>query len=248
MSTVHARRSDPITEPARAKQVDNPVARFRPDELHRLLRLRYGRTLPADDNGRRAAARMVDALAMSGDDGRRRAANFLELWCPWMALAERVDAIEAAFRSPRFWSSRALGDELGLTWLEREAARITTFRPAGASDADMAERRKMREAARKREKRRQTTLHPKEELPLPAIRAEVIASILRPGERCAVNAICEELKRTRHIRFAHLEGKALATAVHNAIDYGTAEGFLRKDVEPGRRMKVAWVTKVGAAP
>src|SRR5882672_12186323 len=207
----------------------HPIVRVRPGQLRRLFWRRHGKTFPRDEIGRRDASIMLDHL-VQGVDAYQEAKDFLDQRCPWMPPAERLAAIGSAFQRRKFWTPSALGDALGLTWEERDDCSITTFRPAGASDADMAERRKMKEAARQRERRRQVTLHPKPDLPLPAIRAEVIASILRPGERCTIAAMCKELKRRKHIRFIHLKGKVLAAAVHTAIDHGTAKGFLRKDV------------------
>jgi hypothetical protein len=247
-TTATARQKRRVTEAWQTKPTDHPVVRLRPGELRRLFWRRHAQKFPADDIGRRDAMIVLDHLVQLPADAYRQAMIFLKRRCPWLPRVERAAAIERAFLRRKFWSKSALGDTLGLTWEEREDCEITTFRPAGASDADMADRRKMKEAARKREKRRRATLHPKQEPPLSTMRATVIAGMLRPGERCTVNAICEELKRIRQIRFAHLEGKALTTAVHNAIDHGIAQGLLLKDVEPGRRMPVAWVTKVGATP
>ena len=156
---------------------------------------------------------MLDALALSGDAGRQQAMNFLVLWCPWLNQQARDEAIDEAFERPRFWTSSALGDDLKLTWDEREAAKITTIRPAGATDEEMAERRRIKAAERMRENRRKTTLYPDAKLSLPAIRAKVIADILRPNERCTVIALCAEIKRMKNGRFGHLKGRG---SVHSS--------------------------------
>jgi len=254
MSNVQARQLSPKPTPPAATPVIHPAAKFREGELYRLFRRRHGRTLPADDTGRHAAKRMLDAFALTGADARGRAHNFLTLWCPWLTGPEQTNMIEAAFRSPWLWSAQALGDDLGLTWDEREKCRITTIRPAGATDADMAERRKVKAAARVRENRRKATLHPIEKKSLPAIRAKIIADLLRPGERCTVRAICDQLRRSKHIRFAHLgqnslkETAAFKAAVHGAIGYGVQYGLLTKQVEMGPRgLPLAWISKAGGS-
>ena len=104
-----------------------------------------------------------------------------------------------------------------------------------------------------REKRRQATLHPPEKCSLPAIRAGIVADLLRPGERCTVRAICEQLTHTKLIRFSSLkkdglkEAAALKAAVHDAIEYGVIHGTLTKTVEIGSRgLPVAWISRTGA--
>lgn len=254
MSVAQASRITPSPTPAASGPISHPAARFREGELYRLFRRRHGRTLPADDTGRHAATRMLDAFALAGADARGRAHNFLTLWCPWLTAPERADMVDAAFRSPWLWSSQALGDDLGLTWDEREACRIVTFRPAGATDADLAERRKVKAAARASENRRKAALHPTEKKSLPAVRAKIIADLLRPGERCAVRAICDQLKRSKHIRFSRSEtdpvkkAAAFKAAVHGAIDYGVRHGMLTKELQTGPRgLPVAWISRAGGS-
>jgi hypothetical protein len=233
---------------AGGKKTEHPIVRFRPRELYRLMALRHGRKLPMDQAGQRFAARMLDTFAVAGDAGRQRAANFLTLRCPWMLSSERSTAIDLAFGAKKYWSAEALGNDLDVTEVEHAKARIRTFRIAGMTDAAMAARRKAKEAARKQRERRNASLHPRKEPPLPAVRAEAIAGLLQPGERCTARAISDELTRTRHIRFAHMEGKALTTAVHNAIEFGIKQGILQKDIEPGSRMPIAWISRQGRTP
>ena len=234
------------SELPQTKRVGHPVARLRPKELHRLFWQRHGATFPADDTGARDAIIMLDHI-VQGADADRQATIFLQRRCPWMQPAAQAEAIAGAFERRRFWDKSELGNVFGLTWEERDQCRITTIRPAGATDADMDERRKMKNTAAKGEKRRLAALHPEQKKPLPMIRAEVIAGILRPGERCTVKAISDELNRTRATRFASLSGQALKTAIHNAIDCGVEAGLFRKVIEPGLRMPVAWIIKTGGA-
>lgn len=236
------------SEPASATRQLAPIARFRPAELYRLIRRRHGRVLPADDIGRRAAHRMLDAYALAGPEALDAAKNFLRLWCPWMTRADRDAAAEDAFRFPRHWSPGDLGDDLGLTWEERDAERITTIRPAGGvTEAELKARSNAKAADRKREQRRQMTLHAKPtQKPLLCRRAEAIANHLRFNERCLVANLCRDLKRAKTHGFITLEAAAMRIAVHRAIDLGVKEGFLRKEIEPGIPHGRAWVTKVGS--
>jgi hypothetical protein len=186
---------------------------------------------------------MIETLALSGPEGRHRAVQFLRQWCPWLPVAELERAIEAAFGAPFPWSSKDLGDDLKLTWEERDKARIVTFRPAGVSDAELEERRKQKAKERMEKKRRETTLHPEGRVSLPAARAQAIAGILKPGERCKISDICSEVMRIRHIRFANLKKRALPTAVHRAIDHGVGCGLFTKVTEPGVPSATTWVTR-----
>ncbi|WFU14409.1 hypothetical protein [Bradyrhizobium sp. CB3481] len=177
----------------------------------------------------------------SHPDGERDAFDFLILSCPWMAPGDRPAAVDSAIRRKKFWTPAALGDALGLTWEEHDGCGITTIRPAGASDADMAATRKMKNTAARREKRQQQKLNEPEAPPLPVARANAIADVLQPGEWCTVKELCAKLKRRVH--YAHLKGPSLVDAVHRAIACAIAEGFLHKEVEPGfRGMLVAWIS------
>lgn len=164
-----------------------------------------------------------------------------------MAPAERADAIDRAFRERKFWSSAALGNALSLTWEEHDDCEITAIRPARATDAEMAAVRKMKNTAAKREARKQEAPKPKKE-PLPAIRAKIIADLLRPGERRTVKDLCKAVKKLA--RFKNLRRdrpgepplkNRLKAAVHEAIKFGVAHGMLLKQIEPG---PVALITKI----
>jgi hypothetical protein len=192
---------------------------------------------------------MLEAIALSGPDGSVRAENFLVLWCPWMARKERQEMTAAAFEAPPYlWSAQLLGDDLGLTWEERDACRITTIRPAGATDDELAERRKMKAVERMREKRRRAHLTPVKKALKPELRAEAIVSVVRPGERVAVAALCEHLRRTKSFHFILFakDQSRLKAAVHDAIKAGVSLGLLRKEVEIGAHgLPVAWVSRAG---
>jgi len=237
------RRTGSTKKVAKRDDVRN-VVRLRPRQLRRLYKKRHGTTLPDNEEGRRLAAIMLDHL-VHGHDGHHEATVFLIRSCPWMAPAERADAIARAFRDRKFWSASALGDELWLTWEERDDCGITTIRPFWATDEDMAAFRQVKNTASKRKKRQQETKPKKEALPV--IRAKAIADLLKLGERCTVKDLCE--KRSC-IRLGHLDGKALTTAVHNAINCGIELGFFRKDVvaEHAGYLAVAWITKISEGP
>ncbi|MGY0573267.1 hypothetical protein ACTGJ9_020995 [Bradyrhizobium sp. RDM12] len=249
MSTAAvARRPGPANETTRFKKVENPVARFRPGELYRLMAVRHGRKLPANDDGARFRDRLLDTLAMSGKDGRLRATNFLAFRCGWMSPADRDDAIEAAFRRRRFWTPEALGSDLDVTEAEHARARIRTFRIAGMTDEAMQARRKAKEAARKREERLQERLAAKPTASRPALRVDAILNVLPKDDWWNVSAIVRQLKRSKAIAFETLgrETGSLRPAIHRAIKHGVKEGRLQTRMVPGSKMDEAMEIRRGS--
>ncbi|WP_316185865.1 MULTISPECIES: hypothetical protein [unclassified Bradyrhizobium] len=247
MSTAVARRLAPANEAIGTKKPDNPIARFRPGELYRLMAVRYGRRLPPNDDGARFRDRMLDTLVLSGMDGRRRAANFLAFRCPWMSAAARAAAMEVAFRTRRYWSAEALGNDLDVTEAEHAKARIRTFRVAGMSDAAMKAKRQAKDAARKREERLRERLRSKTKTPKPARRVGAILDLLPKDDWWSVTAVVNQLERAKTFAFAGL-GKgtgSLRPAVHRAIKQGVEEGRLQARKVPGSKMSEAMEIRRG---
>jgi hypothetical protein len=237
-AAAQARRPDPANEPT--TQEFHPVVLLRPKELRRLFWRRHGRTLPSDEIGRRDADIMLDHLAQ-GAAAYRQSTVFLNRRCPWMPPAERLAAIESARQRRKFWTPSALGDALGLTWEERDACRIVTFRPAGVSDAELLARRRQKEAAAKQANRDCERLHPEPKPSKPARRLAAISEILsRSDDWVSVAVVCAEVKRRRLIHFASLaDDKVLNAAVHDAINLGITKGELEKRFVPGPRPAIS---------
>lgn len=212
------------------------LVRLWPKQLHRLKQRRYDDgPIPDDDFGRPFAAVMIELLLQS-PAGHREANAFIEQSCPWMTPTEHADIFA---RKRTFWTPAAVGNAIGLTWAEHDDC-CPAIRPAGATDAEMAAIRTMKNTAAKRETRKQEAPKPKKE-PLPSLRAKVIADMLRPGERRTVKDLCKAVKKRG--RFAHLKGvDRLKAAVHDAVNFGIAHGMLLKQIEPG---PVAWIMKIG---
>lgn len=72
-----------------------------------------------------------------------------------------------------------------MTEAEREKAKIRTFRAAGMTDAAIVDKQRAKNAARKKQKAPSGRAPSKKEF-LPAVRAEAIANLLQPRERCTV--------------------------------------------------------------
>ncbi|MFZ2652019.1 MAG: hypothetical protein WA210_18125 [Burkholderiaceae bacterium] len=122
--------------------------------------LRY--RLPDDDGGRDDAYIMLHHLAWRGENNVG-----LRWWlgkrAPWMAESDAQKLISKVLSKPRKWTADALGDRLGMTDEVRTLLGITTF---GGVDVARAERRAKRDAgkvARKKAKRRESGMKPREQ-------------------------------------------------------------------------------------
>lgn len=119
------------------------MAALRVNDLTKLIRGRHGHTLPNDAAGRDAAFLMVHHLQALSGDPRRRITTWLNLLCPWMALAEAAMLLEEAVLRPMRWKADKLGWRLKLLEADRRAMGITTI---GAIDLPRPERLKRRKA------------------------------------------------------------------------------------------------------
>ncbi|MFZ5712962.1 MAG: hypothetical protein ACOY3N_08995 [Bradyrhizobium sp.] len=245
MSSTSLAHSVDVAEHAdQPRRTDHHVARFRPPELLRLMAIRYGRAISDDEAGRRFRDRVLDAFALCGSEGRRRADNFLVLRCRWMPPAERAIAIDEAFHSQRLWSAEALGNDLDVTEAERKAARIRTFRAAGATDETMLARKKAADIARKQAKRDAARLHPAPRPNKSAQRLEAILKLLaKPGDWVCIKALTVELVRRKAIHFVTLSGPTLISAVHDAVKLGLETGQIEKRLVDGPKFKVAEICR-----
>ncbi len=242
----------PQTAPASKSQATNSrhknVARLRPPELDRIRCGRYGQhgEIPADDaTGRILAKAMLDSLALR-PGCEARMAKFLERYCRWMGAEDRQQAIQLAIRKPKYWSASALGDVLKLTVKEREKWGITTIRPAGFGDAEMAAMRGEKDKVRKQAERDLKRLHPTPKPNKPALRLEAIIQVLNTSptnQWTRVPALCAELKRKKFIHFAGLDDASLGAAVHVAIQLGVTTMMIEKRSMPGRRPNIV-VTEI----
>jgi hypothetical protein len=245
MSSPNLAHEVDVTDSAiRPGRTDHHVARFRPNELMRLVVIRYGRdpAIPHDEAGLRIRDRVLDTFALSGSEGRRRAENFLVMRCRWMTPAERAIAVEEAFRSQRIWSAEALGNDLDITAAERKAARIQTFRAAGMTDEAMEAKRKAADNARKKAEREFARLHPQPAPSKPARRLDAILKFM-PSDWVSIKAVAAEAKRRNPILFATLAGARLTTAVHEAMQLGLSRGQIEKRVVRGPKFPVAEIRR-----
>ena len=122
-------------------------------DLARIFRHRYGVTLPNDDAGRDDLAVAVNHLANLARP-RRHIADWLELWAPWLTVAEQRDIVGAALANPQHWKADALAWRLRLTKEERRMLGVTTIGAIDENKAARTKRRRQVERERKAKQRR----------------------------------------------------------------------------------------------
>lgn len=118
------------------------LAALRLHDLGRLFRARYGLVMPDDDAGRDDIAVAANHLASLAHP-KGAITKWLEVWAPWMTLADRKEIIIEAMTNQQHWTADQLAWRLRLTDADRTALAITTI---GAIDCSKAQRRKRRKA------------------------------------------------------------------------------------------------------
>jgi hypothetical protein len=111
-------------------------------DLAKIFRARYGDVLPNDDAGRDDLLVAVHHLASLAHP-RGHITSWLNLWAPWLTLAEHKAIIGEAIANPQKWKADALAWRMRLTKEDRRMLGITTI---GAIDENKAARTKRRRA------------------------------------------------------------------------------------------------------
>jgi hypothetical protein len=95
-------------------------------------------------------------------DGNRRAAEWLETYCPWIETRDREYMITEANHCPLKWTADKLAWKISLKDEQRARLKITTIGAVDVSREQRAERRKALRAQlmrKLRERRRQATVN-----------------------------------------------------------------------------------------
>jgi hypothetical protein len=212
---------------------------MRPKELRRLFWKRHGRTFPADEIGLRDAAIMLDHL-VPGETAYREMTVFLRRRCPWLPSVPREILIKAALQRRKFWDKSELGNALNLTWSDRKDCNIVTFRPAGATDADMEAHRKALRNQQGKNRRLRNRLKQGPRVSKPRRRAEAILDLLPTDDPrfYPVAGIVNRLERSKAGAFADLDRNkgSLRPAVHRAIDVGVKLGLFETNYVDGSKV------------
>jgi hypothetical protein len=131
------------------------IRRLRLGDLQKLLRSRYGHTLPDDDAGREDLLELLLPISLGPED-RRKMANAIEVWAPWMGGNEAGQLIDRINRMPlyeRKVGARRLGERMRISNQERERLKLKTIKPFDMTDKQLAEQRKANDRARKKRRR-----------------------------------------------------------------------------------------------
>ena len=116
-------------------------------DLARLFRGRYGHVLPDDDAGRDDLVVAINHLACLPHP-QKPIEHWLEIWAPWLTIAERKTIVPPILANPQRWKADPLAWRLRLTAADRATLGITTI---GSIDENKGARKKRRKAqARKR--------------------------------------------------------------------------------------------------
>src|SRR5262245_36293405 len=130
------------------------LCRIRLRELEALNKRRYGGRLPFDDAGIEDLKIVAHHIAHMGGDALGHIVAWAAEWMPDLPHERAETLARAVLDDPVKFKAATLGWRLRLTEEERAALHITTIRPFGVTDKDMAERRKAKareRAARWRE-------------------------------------------------------------------------------------------------
>lgn len=133
---------------------------LRLNDLATLFRSRYGYTLPDDDAGRDDARIALNHLACLPHP-MPAIKRWLEVWAPWMTLAEQREISAPIIANPLRWKADALAWRLRLTKEQRTMLGITTIGAIDESRAERIKRRKQRDRDRKRNARRAKGIKPR---------------------------------------------------------------------------------------
>jgi hypothetical protein len=151
-------------KPGRSRKASpQQIVGLRLHEFARLFGARYGGArLPNDDSGRDDIEPVIHHLAALTQPARR-AQYWLELWAPWLTLAEQRDIISHGIATARPWKADQLAWRYRVTKEERDMLGLTTIGAIDQGKAARTKRRKERDRQRKAAARRAAGAKPRTE-------------------------------------------------------------------------------------
>jgi hypothetical protein len=146
-----------------SREKDEIIRLLRLGDVRKLLRSRYGHTLPDDDAGREDLCELLLPISL-GPQAALKMTKAIELWAPWLGSDEAKQLIDHINRTPislRKPTSRQLGKRQQITNQQRERWKLWTIAPYDMTDEQLKEQRKAKKRARDRERRRKAGRKPR---------------------------------------------------------------------------------------
>ena len=135
-------------------------------DIRKVLRHRYGRTLPDDDAGRDDIRLLLHPVSAAPHATEDRLRFEIEEWAPWMS-ADEAEALMTEVRAMPRWrygaeTAMAVGLRLNITAAERERLRAWQIR-ADQTETEREARRKAKHRQRQVARRRKAGVRPRQE-------------------------------------------------------------------------------------
>lgn len=138
------------------------IVALRLHDLAKIFRHRYGIALPDDDAGREDLEIAVNHLANLARP-RKHIANWIDLWAPWLTVAEQKGMVGEALANPQHYKADGLAWRLRLKAEERRMLGVTTIGAIDENKAARAKRRRMLDKHRKANARRAKGAKPRKD-------------------------------------------------------------------------------------
>jgi hypothetical protein len=145
------------------------IVALRLADFARMFRSRYGTTLPDDDSGRDDIPPVIHHIAALRQPARK-ARSWLELWAPWLTLAEQRKLIQEGIANARVWRADQLAWRYNVTREERTVLGLTTIGAVDHGKAARTKRRRERDRQRKARQRQAAGAVPRDQYVATAIR------------------------------------------------------------------------------
>jgi hypothetical protein len=128
-------------------------------DLRRLLRHRYGHTLPDDDAGQEDLDLLLYAISLDPVAPAEKMNHQIETIAPWMDVdwtEENIEDYMYLALGERRLSAQQIGERLQLTNAERERLSLWRIAPVDMTEQQLAEQRKAKDRARARKRYKRT--------------------------------------------------------------------------------------------
>jgi hypothetical protein len=140
------------------------LRRLRIGDLQKLLRFRYGPTLPDDDAGRDDLRELLLPVSL-GREAEHKMKHIVEVWAPWMPATEARQLIDDISRTPAYLrksNAQEIGNRQNVTYHTRQTLGLRTIAPCDMTPDQLTEWRKAKKRARAERRRRKAGQKPRQ--------------------------------------------------------------------------------------